>query len=112
MRFCHSERPPTARPTAILRSAERNPWEVYKSIFGLPDDMSSSLLEQQIAAQRKSVNDLLREQLEALTNNRSLSRQDLIRLELHQDSIRDLEVRMMECHMPQPTLGRDSKCRR
>lgn len=97
--------PPGGETNGILRSAERNPWEIYKSIFGLPNDMSSSLLEQQIASQRKSVNDLLREQLETLTNNPSLSRQDLIRLELHQDSIRDLEVRMMECHMPQQRWG-------
>jgi hypothetical protein len=93
--------PPAGETNAILRSAERSPWEIYKSIFGQPDEMSSDLLEQEIAMRRKSVNDLLREQLTALRSNPALSRQDLIRLELHQDSIRDLEVRMMECHLPQ-----------
>lgn len=93
--------PPAGSPNGVLRSAERSPWEVYKSLFGLPDEMSSTLLEQQIALRRKSVNDLLREQLTALRSNPALSREDLIRLDLHQQSIRDLEVRMMECHLPQ-----------
>lgn len=97
--------PPGGETNAVLRAAERNPWEIYKSIFGQPDDMSSDFLEQEIAARRKSVNDLLRDQLTALRSNPALSRQDLIRLELHQDSIRDLEVQMMECHLPQQRWG-------
>lgn len=97
-----SYRPPSAGETnGVLRAAERNPWEVYKSLFGTPDEMSSDLLEEQIANRRLSINDLLREQLTSLRSNSSLSQADHERLDLHQQSIRDLEVRMMECHLPQ-----------
>lgn len=93
--------PPAGETNGVLRAAERSPWEVYKTIFGVPDAMSSDFLTQQVALQRKSINDLLREQLTALKNNPAMSRQDLLRLDLHETSIRDLEVRMMECHLPQ-----------
>lgn len=88
-----------------LRSAERNPWEAYKAIFGEPMGMSDDALYNQVAAQRKSVNDLVKEQLESLRRDPSLSQADLRRLELHQDSIRDLERRMIACHLPDMRIG-------
>lgn len=92
--------PSAGSPNGVLRAAERNPWEAYKSLFGTPDEMSSSLLDEQIASRRLSVNDLLRDQLTALRSSPALSREDLQRLDLHQQSIRDLENRMMDCHLP------------
>jgi hypothetical protein len=93
--------PPGGESNGILRAGQRNPWEAYKSLFGDPNGTSDAVLERQVAGQRKSVNDLLRDQLQALRSNPALSRKDLLRLELHQDSIRDLEVGMMDCHLPQ-----------
>ncbi len=98
-------RPPAGETNGVLRAAQRNPWDVYKSIFGLPDQTSSTVLDQQIAAQRLSVNDLLREQLTALRSSPALSREDGQRLDLHQQSIRDLEIRMMDCHLPTQRWG-------
>ncbi len=101
-----SYRPPLdGESNARLRSAERNPWEAYKSIFGAPNGVSDDYLHNQIAGQRKSVNDLLRDQLQDLRRNPALSRADQQRLELHQDAIRDLEKRMVACHLPEMRIG-------
>ncbi|MBA2664788.1 MAG: DUF1552 domain-containing protein [Bradymonadaceae bacterium] len=86
---------------ARLRAAERNPWEVYKSLFGHPDDTRDDLLYNQVVTQRKSVNDLLREQFESLRRKTALSTADRSRLDLHQNSIRELEERMLACHLPE-----------
>lgn len=83
-----------------LRSAERNPWAAYKNLFGDPNGQLDDVLYNQVAEQRKSVNDMVREQLQSLRRNTALSQQDLQRLELHQDNIRDLEKKMLACHLP------------
>lgn len=84
-----------------LRAAQRSPWDVYLSLFGSPSDQGNEFLENQIAMKRKSVNDLLREQLQDLRRRPGMSQADINRLQLHQDSIRDLEVRMLACHLPE-----------
>jgi hypothetical protein len=91
--------PLSGQPNARLRAAERNPWEVYKAIFGDPASTADDFLHNQIAEQRRSVNDIMREQLEGLKRNSGLSQADRMRIELHQDSIRDLEERMLACHL-------------
>lgn len=93
--------PANGETNGQLRAAQRNPWDVYKTLFGEPGGDTSDFLDQQVARQRKSVNDLLREQLDSLKRNPGMSREDQNRLQLHQDSIRDLEMRMMECHLPE-----------
>ena len=93
--------PAPGETNALLRAAQRNPWDVYRTLFGEPNGNSSDFLEQQVALQRKSVNDILREQLDALKRNPGMSSEDQNRLQLHQDGIRDLEIRMMECHLPE-----------
>lgn len=92
--------PATGEVNGRLRSAERNPWQVYRSLFGEPDSMSGDALTEHVAVQRQSVNDLLREQIEDLKRQPGMSQEDFNRLDLHQQSIRDLERRMMECHLP------------
>ena len=88
-----------------LRSAQRNPWDVYLSLFGDPAGSAQDYLHNQVVAQRKSVNDVLREQLEHLKRNQRLSGADRSRLDLHQQSIRDLETRMVDCHLPDTDWG-------
>ncbi len=72
-----------------LRAAERNPFNVYQDLFGLsgidPDEL------EKIKNRRKSVNDLVRDEMQALLGRTDLSSNDRQRLELHFDSIRDLE---------------------
>jgi hypothetical protein len=79
-----------------LRAAERSPFAAYQGLFGLsklPPAELSSLLQR-----RKSVNDLVRGELQQLLAGRELSKADRDRLDLHFSSIRDLE-NGMACSM-------------
>lgn len=69
-----------------LRAAEDDPWTAYLRMVGGVD--VDALLEDR----RKSVNDLVREQMQALMGRTDLSTADRDRLQLHFDSIRDFEV--------------------
>jgi hypothetical protein len=72
-----------------LRAAERNPFTVYKSLFGLSQLPAGELA--QIRARRRSVNDLVRAEMQTLLGRKTLSTLDRQRLDLHFTSIRDLE---------------------
>lgn len=87
--------------TARLRSAERNPWNIYTSLFGMPGQDSNGMLEDYVGRQRKSINDLMREQLDRINNSSALSQMDKNNIQLHQQAIRDLEIRMVDCHLPE-----------
>lgn len=80
-----------------LRGADENPWSVYQKLFGLIG-MDEHVLDQ-IKARRTSVNDLVTEQMNALLVHPQLSTADRARLELHRDSIRDLEIDLA-CQLP------------
>jgi hypothetical protein len=80
-----------------LRAAERNPFNAYQKLFGLADVEPE--VAQKLAAQRASVNDLVREQMSALMSRKDLSKADFDRLDLHFQSIRDLEI-TMTCKLP------------
>jgi hypothetical protein len=75
-----------------LRGAERNPYSAYVSLFGLKQIAPAD--KALIQARRKSVNDLVRKEMKALTARKDLSRADRTRLDLHFTSIRELEVGM------------------
>lgn len=79
------------------RAAEGNPYNAYKRLFGLPN--ADVNLQNQLATQRKSVNDVVRTQMQALMARTDLSKFDRDRLQLHFDSIRDLEVKLA-CQLP------------
>jgi hypothetical protein len=72
-----------------LRAGERNPINAYQRLFGtsMPDEMDRARL----ALQRKSVNDLVRQQMQALLGRPELSAADRQRLDQHFQAIRDLE---------------------
>lgn len=73
-----------------LRAAERNPYNAYKRLFGLPDPDSAAA--ERKALLRKSVNDTVRGQMKALLARPDLSKGDKERLDLHFSAIRDLEI--------------------
>lgn len=85
------------RGPKMLRSAERNPWNAYQDLFGL-SQVDPEVLKR-LAAQRASVNDLVRTQMKELMGRPDLSKGDKERLDLHFQSIRDLEV-TMTCNLP------------
>jgi len=70
-----------------LRSAEDDPWNAYQRMIG-----GDAALDVLLANRRKSVNDLVREQMGGLMSRSELSASDRQRLELHFDNIRDFEV--------------------
>jgi hypothetical protein len=74
-----------------LRGARNNPIAVYMSLMGLSE---SPEVLQQIATRRKSVNDLVRGEMQELLQNPDLSATDRTRLDQHFQSIRDLEIGM------------------
>lgn len=80
-----------------LRAADPNPWSVYTKMVGL--NALDEALAEQIRARRLSVNDLVREQMEALMSSSALSSSDRQRLQIHFDAIRDLEVELA-CELP------------
>lgn len=80
------------RGPKLLRAAERNPYNAYKRLFGLPDPDAVAAARK--ATERKSVNDLVRAELDRLRKNTSLSKADHDRLDLHFTSIRDLEIKL------------------
>jgi hypothetical protein len=84
-----------------VRAADTNPYALYSKIINLtttappagggttPDPAAAALL-----SSKKSVNDLVRNELKALMANTALSSADKQRLQLHFDTIRDAEVTM------------------
>jgi hypothetical protein len=98
-----------------VRAGENNPWNAYGRIFGMapapmpgggsapppPANTGPSPEMVKVAARRKSVNDLLRTQIQELMARKELSKNDKDRLNVHFQSIRDLEVGMTGT-MPPP----------
>ncbi len=75
------------RGAADRRAPLHNPFNAYQTIMGVSGEELSDLLVER----RKSVNDLVREQMQSLLSSSQLSSADVQRLELHQAAIRDLE---------------------
>ncbi|MBL8945265.1 MAG: DUF1552 domain-containing protein [Myxococcales bacterium] len=74
------------RDAAQRRAAIRDPRQAYMGMMGIDESQFESL-----AARQKSVNDLVRGQMQALQARPELSASDKARLDLHFTSIRDLE---------------------
>lgn len=80
-----------------VRAAEGNPYNVYQRMVGLLDQNGDPTpMADNLALKRKSVNDLVRDQIKSLQSNSALSQADRERLDQHFTSIRDLETNMTE----------------
>ena len=80
-----------------LTSASDNPYELYQKLVGIVSPNGTSTPEATQAQQlllesRKSIHDLVRDDLRALMSNSRMSKADRERLQQHFDSIRDTEV--------------------
>jgi hypothetical protein len=75
-----------------LRVGDNNPWNVYQRLMGLTGADPAVL--QRITQRRLSVNDFVRTDLKALLARTDLSKADRDRLDLHLQSVRDMEVGM------------------
>jgi hypothetical protein len=72
--------------------AERSPLNAFMRLTGLAT--APPEVQQLVATRRKSVNDLVRAQLEELRSRREFSTRDRQRLEQHLASVRDMELQM------------------
>jgi hypothetical protein len=94
-----------AQGKQVTRAGEENLLALYTRIFlpveNRPNDAG---VAQILVAQRKSVNDLVRDQLVALRNDPRLSKSDLDRLQSHTDAIRDVEI-ALACAIPATLHG-------
>ncbi|HKO52597.1 MAG TPA: DUF1552 domain-containing protein [Polyangiaceae bacterium] len=82
-----------------VRSADDNPYTLYSRLIGLTTGTGDTTTDAEDAAaellsSRKSVNDLVRAELNRMKGLRALSTADKRRLEQHFDSIRDAEIKM------------------
>lgn len=82
-----------------VRAAEGNPYNVYQRLAGLftADEgggTSGPTTADRLAMKRKSVNDLIRDQITDLSSKPQLSQADRDRLDLHFTTIRDVETTM------------------
>jgi hypothetical protein len=83
------------RQGGAVRAGRNNPWDAYQAMTGLDTlGKTDPGLLQKMAARRKSINDLLRTEINDLKARKELSRPDRDRLDLHFTSIRELEVSM------------------
>ena len=87
-------------PGGKLRIGDNNPWNVYQRIVGLAGTDPGTV--DKIATRRKSVNDLIRDDLKSLLGRTDLSQADRERLDLHFTSIRDLETTITQVVGPTP----------
>jgi hypothetical protein len=85
-----------------VRAADVNPYILYKKVVGLAGTTPTTPgttptvdpIAQELANKRKSVNDLVKEELTSLKNMSVLSDADRKRLDQHFQAIRDVEVNM------------------
>lgn len=85
-----------------IRGAERDPFNVYMDLFALAGVNEEEL--EKLRLRRKSVNDLVRDEMLALRARPELSGDDQERLERHFDAIRDLEENL-SCELSDEELG-------
>jgi hypothetical protein len=82
-----------------VRAADDNPYTLYNKLVtggALTDGGGGNPITDELLATRKSVNDLVGEELKSLINNPLCSQEDKARLQQHFDSIRDVEVDLGE----------------
>jgi hypothetical protein len=77
-------KPALATDPAPPRAADNNPWNAYQRLIGLGSSgAGDTAAAQQVLSRRKSVNDLLRAQINDLKTRPQLSTADRQRLDLH-----------------------------
>jgi hypothetical protein len=81
----------------VITAADGNPYTLYKKLVGIvsPDGTPAPGADEAkrlLFESRKSIHDLVRDELTALMGNPRMSSADRQRLQLHFDSIRDIET--------------------
>jgi hypothetical protein len=89
--------------TVFPRSAEENLVNIYNEIF-LPY-ATPDAARQLLVNQRKSVNDLVRADIQSLRSDPRMSKADQDRLSVHLNAIRETEVALAACVVPATLQG-------
>jgi hypothetical protein len=90
------------RAAGQRRAGLRNPWNAYQVITGGTGGLAPDVAAQ-VARGQKSVNDLVRGQLQELMGRPTISTADRQRLDLHFTAVRELEV-ALTCRLEQDQL--------
>lgn len=89
------------------RAAEPSPLKAYRRMVGMKDpnvpmdDMATA----RRALQRKSINDMLRGQIQTLMASPALSSDDVKRLQQHFDAVREMEINMNATELDAATVA-------
>jgi hypothetical protein len=86
-------------PSGQWRPVEMNPANAFRRVVGVAGSTESEATYERLQQQRRSINDAVRGDLHDVLGRANLTRHDRQRLELHLDSVRDLEVGMA-CEIP------------
>jgi hypothetical protein len=96
-----------------VRSGDQNPYTLYSKLMGLTttgsggSTMTTDPVAAELATTQKSINDLVKGELNSLMNNSALSADDKNRLQQHFQAIRDIEVTMANTGLMCSTAGLD-----
>lgn len=100
---------------AQVRASVDNPYKLYQTLTGLASPAGggtggsggggSNPMAEELVKKRRSVNDLVRSELNSLIQNPKLSATDKQRLQQHFDCIRDVEGTMMSMGSQMATVG-------
>jgi hypothetical protein len=82
--------------------AERSPLNQYMRMMGITS--APPEVQARILARQNSVNDLVRDELEALLSRRDLGSLDRRRLTQHLEAIRDTEISLLSCDSMDPSF--------
>lgn len=93
-----------AQGKQVTRAGEENLLALYARIFLSAEQGADEAARQLLVERRKSVNDLVRDQLVALRKDPRLSKSDVERLHSHTDAIRDVE-QALSCVVPATLQG-------
>lgn len=85
------------------RAAQKSPLTAYQRMVGVVDGGGDSGMADALALRRMSVNDVLRDQLQQLMGSPALSSDDVLRLQQHLETIRDMEVTITEVTLDEAT---------
>jgi hypothetical protein len=87
------------------RAAEPSPLKAYRRMVGMTDVPMDDMATERLSLQRKSINDMLREQIKTLMASPALSADDVKRLEQHFDAVREMEVNMNPTELDAMTVA-------
>jgi hypothetical protein len=91
----------------VVRAAEGNPYQAYQDLLRsfMPDPGTGDATLDELTARRASAVDLVRDELDTFLGRSGIGAEDRQRLQLHMDSLRDIEKNLGDMQDGPGTLG-------